>query len=237
MAKTDMTKTIEKELVEIFMWKQGRFALEVTTLAEHALHQKGYDEWKAKAIARNPNWTPTYWWTGKVDFCAYGPDRLFTFIEIKVSVSDFKSKSGHNLIGHKNYYAVPVEIYDKIKDLVPKHVGIYVYDESKSTKNGHLHCIKRCKKVDSMLDDPEVKHGKTNKDIQLEHMMTALNTRVYRFMCRGYKQPASKVIESARIIKSECLLHMNYGRECEGCPLENKCYADENSYLPYTWKV
>lgn len=52
---------------------------------------------------------------------------LTTCFEVKITVSDFKSENGHNFHGNRNYYAVPVEIYDKVKDLVPQGIGIIVF--------------------------------------------------------------------------------------------------------------
>ena len=42
-------------------------------------------------------------------------------------MSDFKSKNGHNFHGNDNYYAVPIDIYPKIKDMVPPDIGIVCY--------------------------------------------------------------------------------------------------------------
>lgn len=52
---------------------------------------------------------------------------LTTCFEVKISVSDFKSKNGHNFCGNCNYYVVPTDIYKEIKPLVPKDIGIIVY--------------------------------------------------------------------------------------------------------------
>lgn len=54
-------------------------------------------------------------------------DTVIVCVEIKVSESDFLSKHGHNLVGNINYYAVPVELFPKIVDRVPKGIGILVY--------------------------------------------------------------------------------------------------------------
>lgn len=195
MAKTAVTREIEKELVAMFMWRPGRFALEVTTLAEHGRSRKGYAKWKAERLAKNPDWKPKYWWNGHVDFCTY-EGGTFTFFEIKVSVSDFKSKNGHNLIAHKNYYCVPIEIYDKIVSMVPKHVGIYIYDPAATKK---LYCKKKCKRVKSILDEdrPGLSWAQSRREIQLEHMMTALNTRVWRLTCNSYHGDAGGFISAA----------------------------------------
>lgn len=65
---------------------------------------------------------------------------LTTCFEVKITVSDFKSKNGHNFHGNKNYYAVPVEIYSKIKDIVPGDIGIIVYYSG----SGHMNVKREC---------------------------------------------------------------------------------------------
>lgn len=62
-------------------------------------------------------------------FCRHGYEigMLVTCFECKITVSDFKSKNGHNFHGNKNYYVVPIEIYPKIKGLVPNDIGIIAY--------------------------------------------------------------------------------------------------------------
>ena len=44
--------------------------------------------------------------------------------EIKSSVEDFHSKNGHNLIGDFNYYVMPLEVYEKVRDELPCSVGV-----------------------------------------------------------------------------------------------------------------
>ncbi|MDR1630068.1 MAG: hypothetical protein LBS36_07655 [Oscillospiraceae bacterium] len=55
------------------------------------------------------------------------PKILIQCFEIKVSLSDFKSKHGHNFVGNLNYYIVPNELYPKVKDLIPEGIGVLVY--------------------------------------------------------------------------------------------------------------
>jgi hypothetical protein len=52
---------------------------------------------------------------------------LTTCYEVKITAADFRSQHGHNFCGNKNYYAVPVGIFDKIKDGVPAGVGVIVF--------------------------------------------------------------------------------------------------------------
>ncbi len=53
----------------------------------------------------------------KGDFCCY---------EIKSSVEDFHSKNGHNMIGDYNYYVMPAEVYEAVKDEIPWSVGVLI---------------------------------------------------------------------------------------------------------------
>lgn len=49
--------------------------------------------------------------------------------EVKSSVDDFKSKHGHNLIGDFNYYIMPDEVYEAVRDKIPYFAGVLVPDE------------------------------------------------------------------------------------------------------------
>lgn len=50
----------------------------------------------------------------------------FYCYEVKSSVDDFHSKNGHNFIGDYNYYVMPEEVYEQIKQEIPYRVGVYV---------------------------------------------------------------------------------------------------------------
>lgn len=71
----------------------------------------------------------------------YELDMMTTCFEVKISVSDFKSKNGHNFYGNKNYYAVDSRIYKEIESLVPEDIGILVYYES----SGQMRCKRESK--------------------------------------------------------------------------------------------
>lgn len=58
-------------------------------------------------------------------------DVVIVCCEIKVSESDFLSKHGHNFVGNINYLVVPVELFPKIVNRVPKGIGILVYYSGK----------------------------------------------------------------------------------------------------------
>ncbi|CAM2079617.1 MAG: hypothetical protein NSGCLCUN01_03838 [uncultured Clostridium sp.] len=117
MGKTELTKEIEKALrIETSKW----FGCAEVTIG----------------------------WYGKqrVDFMTMDSKEIFRCYEIKISKSDFKSKHGHNFVGHFNYYVVPKELYESIKDEVSKEIGVYIW-------NGKcLSLVKRPKKKELEVD-------------------------------------------------------------------------------------
>lgn len=57
--------------------------------------------------------------------------------EVKSSIADFNSKNGHNFIGDFNYYIMPEDVYESVKEKIPWGIGVYIPDG-----NG-LRCIKK----------------------------------------------------------------------------------------------
>ena len=117
MGKTDLTKEIEKALrIETSKW----FGCPEVTIG----------------------------WYGKqrVDFMTMDSKDVFRCYEIKISKSDFKSKHGHNFVGHFNYYVVPKELYESIKNEVPKEVGVYIWNGK------YLSLVKRAKRKELEVD-------------------------------------------------------------------------------------
>lgn len=73
----------------------------------------------------------------RVDFMKFKPVNTtvsgiekgdFYCYEVKSSVEDFHSKNGHNFLGDYNYYVMPEEVYEKVKDEIPWDVGVFVPD-------------------------------------------------------------------------------------------------------------
>ena len=49
----------------------------------------------------------------------------FSCYEIKSSAEDFLSKNGHNFLGDFNYYVMPEDVYEAVRDKIPYFVGVY----------------------------------------------------------------------------------------------------------------
>ena len=120
MAKTDITLQLEREIWEATR-KQGVFCCFEVTMG----------------------------WFGKerVDYLTYDTNGVWRCYEIKVSTSDFKSKANNTFIGHFNYYVMPQELFDKVKNAISSHVGVYV--------NGS--CVKRPKRRELAVDEQVLK--------------------------------------------------------------------------------
>lgn len=70
----------------------------------------------------------TIGWYGSeiVDCIKYNCQREITCYEIKQSKQDFHSKNKLTFIGHKNYFVMPYELYEQVKDEIPCGIGVYV---------------------------------------------------------------------------------------------------------------
>lgn len=66
---------------------------------------------------------------GRVDYMTIDTKDIVRCYEIKISKSDFHSKHGHNFVGHYNYYVMPIELYEEVKEEIDKHIGVYVVNE------------------------------------------------------------------------------------------------------------
>ncbi|MDP5277268.1 hypothetical protein, partial [Chengkuizengella axinellae] len=86
----------------------------------------------------------TIGWYGKerVDYITYDTKNIWRCYEIKVSVSDFRSKAHNTFCGHYNYYVMTRDLFEKVKDEIPSHIGVYVDGTS----------VKRAKKQELTVD-------------------------------------------------------------------------------------
>ena len=61
---------------------------------------------------------------------------------IFAAMEDFKSPNGHNFIADYNYYVMPADVFDAVKDAVPYGVGVLCPD------GGHLRCVRKAVRKD-----------------------------------------------------------------------------------------
>lgn len=99
MAKTEETVKLEKEIFKATN-KQGTFGCFEVTIG----------------------------WFGKerVDYMTVDTKGVWRCYEIKVSVSDFRSKSAKTFCGNLNYFVMTNELYEKVKDEIPDGIGVYI---------------------------------------------------------------------------------------------------------------
>jgi hypothetical protein len=79
----------------------------------------------------------------RVDYITYDTKGIWRCYEIKVSKSDFHSKAKKTFVGHYNYFVMPKELYDNVKNEIPSHIGVYIGDW----------CIKKAKKQELQVDE------------------------------------------------------------------------------------
>lgn len=78
---------------------------------------------------------------GIVDYLSLTTKGIVTCYEIKVTKEDLVNSShGHNFYGNYNFYVIPIGLYSKIKDFVPKYVGVIGFDVE-----GHAKYLKEAK--------------------------------------------------------------------------------------------
>lgn len=61
-----------------------------------------------------------------IDFMTMDSNETIRCYEIKSSMEDFKSKAAKTFIGDYNYYVMPSDLYEKIKNELEWGVGVYI---------------------------------------------------------------------------------------------------------------
>lgn len=66
----------------------------------------------------------------RVDAILHEPNKkIWRFYELKVSLSDFHSKAKLSFQGNYNYFVMPQDLFDKVKDEIPSGIGVLVADD------------------------------------------------------------------------------------------------------------
>lgn len=82
-----------------------------------------------------------------MDYITYDTKGIWRCYEVKVSKSDFYSKSKKTFVGHYNYFVLTKELFEIVKEDIPNHVGVYV--------NGSN--MKRARKQELPVDEQVLK--------------------------------------------------------------------------------
>lgn len=115
--KTEKTKEIENYLF-LFLQKRGTFCCPEVKMGMGKVGKHGI-----------------------VDYLSLTARGIVTCYEIKVTKEDLVNSShGHNFYGNYNFYVIPVGLFQKIKDYVPKYVGVIGFDIE-----GHAKYLKMAK--------------------------------------------------------------------------------------------
>jgi len=77
----------------------------------------------------------------RVDLLCFELPGTWKCFEIKNSVTDFYSSAKLSFWGDYNSYILNAEIYDKVKDDIPKEIGVWLVYKDKS-----MACVRRPKK-------------------------------------------------------------------------------------------
>lgn len=140
----------------------------------------------------------------RVDFMSMDTKNVFRCYEIKISKSDFHSKHGHNFVGHYNYYVMPKELYEEVKDEIPKEIGVYTgnFWSNKNKDYYSVELIKRPKKKEVTIDIETLKNsllrslyrdvekGRKSNNVEL---VTKLKSKISNLNDQYYKERNSKV--------------------------------------------
>lgn len=118
-----------------------------------------------------------------VDFITMDSKGIFRCYEIKVTLSDLKSKAKKSFYGDYNYLVVTEELYKKISDwsqYIPEYVGIIVYHKGTDVEFQGVH-----------FHSPnlEIKHRPRDKnpDKDTKYMLAMSMTRSMYYKIEKYK--------------------------------------------------
>lgn len=117
----------------------------------------------------------TIGWDGRerVDYITYSVDNTVRCYEIKVTLSDLKSKAKQTFIGDYNYLVVTSDLWEKMQQddtLMRKYYkqGVYVFDE----KYSGMISVKKAKKQNVSLG---------TRSTVLESMVRSMSREVQKF--------------------------------------------------------
>lgn len=148
--KTQITKDLEQSALNTFK-KLGTFLCFEVGIN---IKQKAFPIWYERALKHskklniNVPQKVTREVTEIVDLLSWEKSKnIWRCYEIKSSVQDFNSEHHITFVGHYNYYIMPKELYEKVKNKIPDYVGVYIQ------QGRWLVNIKRAKKQELLVEE------------------------------------------------------------------------------------
>lgn len=148
--KTQITKDLEQSALNTFK-KLGTFLCFEVGIN---IKQKAFPIWYERALKHSKKLTidvpqkVTREVTEIVDLLSWEKSKnIWRCYEIKSSVQDFNSGHHITFVGHYNYYIMPKELYEKVKNKIPDYVGVYIQQGRWLTN------IKRAKKQNLLVGE------------------------------------------------------------------------------------
>lgn len=141
MAKGNLTLSIEMQAIKQFS-KFGVFLCPEVTFSRPWIKDKPAN-CSIYEFDFNPKYTQVegkYIKSEIVDLLESNSQKGWICYEIKISKSDFHSKAIKSFVGNYNYYLMPNDLYEQVKNEIPKEIGVYCYDGK------ILHLVKKAKK-------------------------------------------------------------------------------------------
>jgi hypothetical protein len=101
----------------------------------------------------------TIGWFGneRVDYITYDTNGVWRCYEIKISKSDFHSKNHNTFIGDFNYYIMPYDLYEQVKDEIPIGIGVYTPSENGIRGYPELTSQRKAKRQELKVDEQVMK--------------------------------------------------------------------------------
>ena len=126
----------------------------------------------------------------RVDLLTWDTRGDWKFYELKISVSDFHSKAKKTFLGNLNYYVMPFDVYERVKNEIPHNIGCYVSDGKrcrcvkKATRQNLQGCEESLKKA--FIQSLSRQHHKLMRIRQIGELRTLQEFQEYAKQ-HGYK--------------------------------------------------
>lgn len=148
--KTQITKDLEQSALNTFK-KLGTFLCFEVGIN---IKQEAFPIWYERALKHkkqlkiDPPKKVNREVTEIVDLLSWEKSRnIWKCYEIKSSMQDFNSGHHITFVGHYNYYIMPKDLYEKVKNEIPDYVGVYIQ------QGRWLVNIKRAKKQELLVEE------------------------------------------------------------------------------------